>query len=163
MNMQFGAPWGRELKVLTIIGVLVMGVPIAIQMAKGFWVVSSLLPALLLVIASLCVRGYELAPGELRVKRLLWSTIWPLDPGVRARASPHAMQGSWRTWGNGGLFAISGHFSGSGLGRYRAFVTDPARTVVIETRKGIVVVSPDRPDEFVAAVTAAARSASAPR
>ena len=151
--MQFGAPWSRELKVLTTSGVLVMGVPIAIQMAHGLWVLSSLLVAMLLVIASLCVRGYELAPGELRVKRLFWSTIWPLDPSTRARVKPFAMKGSWRTWGNGGLFAISGHFSGSGLGRYRAFVTDPARTVVLETRQGIVVVSPDRPDEFVAAVT----------
>jgi hypothetical protein len=153
MSTRFGAPWGRELKVITACGVLVMGVPIVVQLWHGLFVVSSLLLLLLLVIVSLCVRGYELAPGELRVRRLFWSTIWPLDSSTRARVRPFAMNGSWRTWGNGGLFAISGHFSGSGLGRYRAFVTDPARTVVLETRRGIVVVSPDRPDEFVAAVT----------
>jgi hypothetical protein len=55
-----------------------------------------------------------------------------------------------------GMLAISGHFSSAGPGRYRAFVTDPARTVILETRKGVVKVSPDRPAEFASAVDACA-------
>jgi hypothetical protein len=68
------------------------------------------------------------------------------------------MKGSWRTWGNGGMFAISGHFAGSGLGRYRAFVTDSSRTVVLETSRGIVVVSPDDPGRFVDGIATETRS-----
>lgn len=155
---QFGAPWGWEVKVISGMGLFVMGIPIALQLSRGAYVASTLLLALVAVIASLCVRRYELAPGELRVRRLFWWTHWPLDAGTRAIVRPHAMRRSWRLWGNGGLFAISGHFSGSGLGRYRAFVTDPARTVVLETKRGIVVVSPDRPAEFAETVKTMARN-----
>ncbi len=159
MTARFRAPWGRELIVMSAIGVLVMGVPIIVQLSRGFWLVSGLLAILLIVIVCLCVRGYELVPGELRIVRLLWITRWPLDPAARAFARPHAMKGSWRIWGNGGMFAITGRFSGSSLGRYIAFVTDPERTVVLETRRGTVVVSPDNPAAFVAAAAQASQSA----
>lgn len=154
--MKFRAPWGRELFIVTLLGLFVIGLPILIQLWRGYWVVSTLLLAILGVAASLSVRGYELVPGELRIRRLWWDTRWPLDASTRVIVRPHAMQGSWRRWGNDGMFAISGHFAGSGLGRYRAFVTDPARTVVLETERGIVVVSPERPAEFAQAVGACA-------
>lgn len=150
--MTFRAPWGREVMVVTLLGLIAIGVPPLIQLSRGYWVVSVLLLALLAVIISLCVRGYELAPGELRIRRLFWDTRWPLDAATRAFVRPNAMRGSWRTWGNGGMFAIAGHFAGSGLGRYRAFVTDPNRTVIVESGRGIVVVSPDDPERFADAI-----------
>lgn len=153
--MTFRAPWGLELKIMSLVGLLIIGVPMFIQASRGYWVVSTLLFAILAIIAALCVRGYELVRGELRVRRLFWDTHVPLGPSARAIVRPHAMKGSWRTWGNGGMFAISGHFSGSGLGRYQAFVTDPARTVILETGKRIVVVSPHDPGAFATAVAEA--------
>ena len=151
---RFGAPWGREVTWITAIVAAMVGIPAVVQMWRGYPVVSTLLLTILAVNASLCIRGYELTPGELRIRRLFWNTLWPLDAATRAIVQPQAMRGSWRTWGNGGVFAISGHFSGSGLGRYRAFVTDPERTVVLETRHGIVVVSPDDPTRFANAIAA---------
>jgi hypothetical protein len=157
----FGAPLGWEVKVMTGIFALIISGPVLLLYGRGFPPLASTLVLVpMVIIALLCVRGYELAPGELRIQRLFWQTRWPLDTGTRARVRPHAMKGSWRTWGNGGVFAFSGHFSGSGLGRYRAFVIDPSRTVVLETAKGIVVVSPDRPEEFVEAVVACSASRS---
>lgn len=150
---KFGAPWGREVKIVTLLGLGAMLGPFYMVVEHGAIVVGTVLTAINLVIVSLCVRGYELAPGELRIQRSLWMTRWPLDPSTRAIVRPYAMKGSWRTWGNGGMLAISGHFSGSGLGRYRAFVTDPKRTVVLETQRGIVVVSPDNPQSFAECVT----------
>ena len=67
------------------------------------------------------------------------------------------MANSWRTWGNGGFFSFSGHFVNTALNRYRAFVTDLSRTVVLDTPRGVLVVSPDAPQEFVAAVTDSTR------
>ncbi len=157
--MKFRAPWGHEVKVVSLLGLVVMGVPTVRLLSQGVWVVGTLLLAILVVTVSLCVRGYELGPGELRVRRLFTATRVPLAAPVRAIIRPHAMRGSWRTWGNGGMLAISGHFSGSGLGRYRAYVTDPARTVVLETAHGIVVVSPDDPQAFAAAIARAASPA----
>jgi hypothetical protein len=150
--MKFRAPWGSELYIVTALGAATLILPVYVVVSKGAIFTGTAFAALIVVIMSLCVRGYELGPGELRIRRLWWDTRWPLDAGTRASVRPNAMEGSWRMWGNAGLFGISGHFSGSGLGSYRAFVTDPARTVVLETRKGVVVVSPDRPAEFASAV-----------
>ena len=96
--------------------------------------------------------GRELTVLTAIATGLWWDTRFPLDGPVTATIRPDVMARSWRIWGNGGLFAISGYFSNAALGRYRAFVTDFRRTVVLETPRGIVVVSPDRPEAFVAAL-----------
>ena len=150
MTRTFRAPWSRELVVMSAIGSAVIGVPLVIQLSRGLVVVPIMLLTLLSIIVLHCVRGYELDAGELRIRRLLWDTRWPIDATAKAQVRPNAMKGSWRIWGNGGLFAVTGRFSGSGLGRYHAFVTDAARTVVITSQTGVVVVSPDRPEEFAA-------------
>jgi hypothetical protein len=156
MTRAFGAPWGRELIVMSVIGTLILVTPTVLQASRGFWLIPTMMLTILTIIVLHCVRGYEVDAGELRIRRLLWDTPWPLDPTATASVRPNAMRGSWRTWGNGGIYAITGRFSGSGLGRYHAFVTDPGRTVVVTTRQGIVVVSPDRPDAFVSAIAEAA-------
>ena len=59
------------------------------------------------------------------------------------------MRWSLRTWANGGLFSFTCHYRNKALGDYRAFVTDPHRTVVLEfSDRRNVVVSPDVPEEF---------------
>ena len=150
--MRFNAPWGRELTVLTTIVTLTMVVAMVVTWRRG----ARFIPALLLCIHALplimSVRGYELVPGALVVRRLWWTTRWPLNGPVKAALRPNVMARSWRILGNGGVFAFSGTFSNAALGRYRAFVTDLKRTVVLDTPRGIVVVSPDRPEDFVAAV-----------
>ena len=149
--MKFDAPWGRELTVLTSITTAMMLGLAAFVWSKGGELVAALLLTLHAIPLALTVRSYEIAPGELRIRRLLWDTRWPLDAASTATPRPDAMVQSWRLWGNGGVFAFSGHFSNAALGRYRAFVTDFKRTVVIRTARGTVVVSPDRPQEFAAA------------
>jgi hypothetical protein len=52
-------------------------------------------------------------------------------------------------FGNGGLFSFTGVFRSPKLGRYRAYVTDPARTVILRFAERIAVVSPEDPDAFV--------------
>ena len=158
MTTRFNAPWGRELTVLTAVTTaMIIGIAAYVWSQGG-----RITPVLLLVIhaipLTLTVRGYELVPGELRIRRLWWDTRLPLAGRVRAATRPDVMARSWRIWGNGGVFAISGHFSNAALGRYRAFVTDFKRTVVIDTPRGIVVVSPDRPDQFVAAIEQSTQS-----
>jgi len=158
---RFRAPWGRELVVMSGIALLIIGVPTVMQWYQGHVVIGSVLLAILVIPAMLTVRGYEVAPGELRIRRLCWDTPWPLDGLAGARLRPNVMAGSWRIWGNGGMFGFTGRFSNAALGRYRAFVTDHKRTVVIESAHGILVVSPDRPEQFIDALTAA--SAESPR
>jgi hypothetical protein len=62
------------------------------------------------------------------------------------------MSYSIRTFGNGGLFSISGLFRNKTLGSYRAYATDPKRAVVLKYKKRTIVVTPDRPDVFAARI-----------
>lgn len=158
MTARFNAPWGRELTVLTAVVTAMIIAIVWYVWSQGGRVTAVLILIVHAIPLSLTVRRYELVPGELRIRRLWWDTRWPLAGTVTAAVRPDVMARSWRIWGNGGIFAISGHFSNAALGRYRAFVTDFKRTVVIDTPHGIVVVSPDRPDEFVAALEQSTRS-----
>ncbi len=73
----------------------------------------------------------------------------PLTDLRSAQVEPRAMRWSVRTLGIGGLFSFSGWYYNTLLGSYRAFVTDPNRTVVLRLGRRSVVVSPSEPDVFV--------------
>lgn len=65
---------------------------------------------------------------------------------------PHAMSGSLRLWGIGGLFGYIGYFKNRVLGNYKAYATHRRKTVVICTKDfEQIVISPDNPKEFVQA------------
>jgi hypothetical protein len=72
-----------------------------------------------------------------------------------AKFEPIAVQHSWRTLGNRGMFAITGWFRNSTLGLFRAYMTDFNRAVVLRYPYTTVVVSPDDPVRFVREVTGA--------
>jgi len=157
----FRAPWSALVRVVSLAGTLLLGGITAVQfvmlpspppVAWGLrWTLA--LPAAILVGCALfTVRGYELAPRRLRVRRLLWSTEIPLEDLRRAWASPEAMRGSWRLFGNGGLFSITGLFRNARLGTYRAWATDRTRAVVLELPRRPVVVTPDSPEAFLRAL-----------
>ena len=95
------------------------------------------------------IRGYTLTGDAMLIHRLFWTTRLPLAGLQSAKFEPDAMRRSFRTFGNGGLFSFSGFFRNSALGAYRAFVTDPHRTVVLHFPARTVVVSPSAPEEFV--------------
>lgn len=112
------------------------------------WV--ALVPIVVLLIALLfTVRGYEITPDEILVERLLWRTRLQSRSRLQsAAADPEAMKGAVRIFGNGGLFAFSGLFRSRQLGKFRAYVTDPARAVVLRFPDRVVVVSPSDPERF---------------
>lgn len=154
----FEAPWSRDLKFMSA---LMVGVVVAVSIAIASTVpgdVARGLPhsiALALPFAALvgpalfAVRGFTLERDHLLVHRLLWTTRVSLVGLERAWHDPRAMNRSLRLWGNGGFFAISGYFRNKALGIYRAFVTDPARAVVLVLGRRTVVVSPDDPSVFL--------------
>ena len=144
----FSAPWGWQLKISTAVACFVIGVPAVFQLAQGHFI-GVLLAVLLLSMLPFIVRGYTVTPTHLEIRRLGWTTRWPLDGLRGAVARPGVMARSWRVWGNDGVFAIHGRFSNGQLGRYRAFVTDPDRTVVLRWPEATIVVSPGDPDSFV--------------
>lgn len=153
----YSAPWGRLLKVVSLLATLLCG-----GLAIGFglsgnatlrWV--AWLPVALLAGSALfTIRGYQIARDAILVRRLFWTTRLPLAGLRSAQFEPDAMRGSIRTLGNGGLYSFSGFFRNKTLGPYRAWVTDLRRTVVLRFPSRTVVVSPATPEDFVREVMA---------
>jgi hypothetical protein len=59
------------------------------------------------------------------------------------------MRRSLRLFGNGGMFGITGLYRNKTLGTYRAFVTDPRQSVVLQMTSRVVVISPAYPRAFL--------------
>ncbi len=152
----FGAPWGLRLKATTalatgiLVGVALIGL-LADPGAGTLWTLSMVVLPLVVLIAALffIIRGYVLTPETLYVQRLGWRSKVDLSGLVSVESDPAAMARSLRTFGNGGLFCFAGAFRNKRLGPYRAFATDPHRSVVLRFPQRTVVVTPDRPAELV--------------
>jgi len=161
LDEAFGAPWGRAVKSMTLLGVLIIlaaGVVPLLWLApesKAAWVRWLALGILIIVFGGtslFSVRGFTVNGRELLIQRTFWQTRFPLDELRCAYADPNAMKGSLRIAGNGGFLAFTGWFRSKRLGSYRAFVTDPARCVVLEFKNRTIVVSPDDPKRFAQAL-----------
>ncbi len=159
----FHAPWARALVRISALGSLLLvgiaGMGLINAHGPVRWLATGGPLAILALTALFTVRGYQLAPGWLRVRRLLGWTRISLNGLRSAEADAGAIRGSLRVFGNGGLFSFSGWYWNRRLGRYRMLLTDPERAVILRWADRIVVVSPDRPGEFVNTVRALAGSA----
>ncbi len=157
MNTIHRAPWGLRLRVSTLLVVILAGGIVILPSVANTpglppemaWIVAVLVLA---GTAPFTVRGYEIADGAILVHRLFWKTRLPLADLRAAEVEPRAMAGSLRTFGNGGAFSFTGWFWNRRLGRYRAFVTDFGRTVVLRFTDRTIVISPADPGAFVAAL-----------
>jgi hypothetical protein len=151
------APWGRALKVIsTAVTLFLPGISAAILLnfpaeGGGHYRFLASLPVLIVVLAALlAIRGYRIDGTDLRIRRLFWSTRVPMTGLISAEAREHAMRGSIRLAGNGGMYSFSGWWWSKGLGRFRAFVTDLQRTVILRMPERTIVVSPGDPERFAA-------------
>ncbi len=155
MPTDFRTPWSRLLIVLSIFVTLVLiAVGLAAVRLGGIpGLFAKIVPSVILGVTALfTVRGLTLTDDALVVRRLGWVTELPLA-GIRSvEAIPRAMSRSIRLFGIGGLFSFSGIYWSKRLGRYRAYVTDQNRTVVIRWRSATAVVSTADPDALIAAL-----------
>jgi Bacterial PH domain len=155
------APLSRQIKLLSTLGVFVicgaMGVlynlvpqtsatgitnttfiaDIFIMLALVVWATTSM------------IRGYEIQPGKIVIVRLLSRKEIQITPDSAARVDPEIFNGSFKKFGNGGFFSISGLFRNSTIGDFNAYITDIKKSVVINAVNGTFVISPENPSEFV--------------
>lgn len=155
--MTFRAPWGWPLILVSAFStVILLGVSAAVLVAarfRGLEMLFGLGPLLVLLgCLPFTVLGYRLESGRLYVQRLLWLTEVSLEGLKSVEVNPAAMKGSLRSFGNGGLFSISGWYYSKALGKYRAWVTDLPRGVVLRFEGRAAVVSPENPEQFAAEV-----------
>lgn len=158
----FKAPWGRTLVLVSLFATLTM-LTIAVMITLGRPLPSFIsLPsfsarglvigsALLIPLAALpfVIRGYTITPDGIFIRRLWWNTVLPIADIVSIEAEPLALNSSFRTFGNGGMYSFTGCYWSRQLGHFHAYVTDLNRTVVVRMKNRTAVLSPDDPEAFV--------------
>ncbi len=157
--MTFHAPWGKRLSyttllvILALFGISLMG---RAELHRVDVVGSFMISAFPLLLAGgssiFVIRGYVVTKETLFVRRLFWNSRIDLAELQSYEIDPHAMSGSIRTMGNGGMFCIAGYFHNKKLGNFRAFASDPKLCVVLRFPGKTIVVTPDNPAQFVAAL-----------
>jgi hypothetical protein len=151
--MNYKAPWSKLLIGTSILCTAACLAPLVASLPKlppVAVVLVKCVPLLFIVGTALfTIRSYSISAGSLFVQRMFWSTQIQLSGLKSAQFDPRAMKGSIRTFGNGGFFAISGWYWSKRLGAYRAWVTDPKKSVILEFEKRKIVVSPETPEQFV--------------
>ena len=159
--MNFGAPWSRLLTGVSIFATAIcVGAGVAAWAATAgpngqpslWW--ASLLPFVIILGAALfTVRGYTIERDSILVHRLLWATRVSRIGLKSAVHDPSLLSGGIRLFGNGGFYSFSGLFRNKHLGTYRAFITDPARAVILRYADDkVIVMSPSDPERFVSAI-----------
>lgn len=102
----------------------------------------------LLLMARFAPVGYRLASEGVYVERragpkvISYRDIRSVDRAPRPLAGITMM-------GSNGVFGRFGQFWNLRLGFYRLFVSDRGKVVWLQTTRGWIALSPDRPDEFV--------------
>ena len=153
----YKAPWCRSLVIVSVLSTLLcLGITFGVPLLPapkhggevGMWL--RWLPLVLVFGCALfTVRGYTITPDAILVHRLLWATRLPRDGLKSAEFLTGVMNRSLRTFGNGGFFSFTGFYWSKTLRSYRAYVTDLHSTVVLRYDRRTIVVSPDRPEDFV--------------
>ncbi len=126
-----------------------LGVILTARSGELLWLLLSVpITLVLLLMARFAPVGYRLGPEGVSVERragptmILYRDIRSVDRLARPLA------GVSMTASNG-IFGRFGHFWNMTLGFYRLFLTDRNNLVWLQTTRGWVGLSPDRPDEFV--------------
>ncbi|MGA2143860.1 MAG: PH domain-containing protein [Bryobacteraceae bacterium] len=155
-NGEFPASYDGTTKIVSaIVCVLVMLIPIAIHTVPMGPLVGGLGLFLLILAYAYSPRGYRVAERAIAVRRLIGDIRIPLDDVREARiAGADDFAGCIRLWGSGGLFGYYGVFRTSKLGKCTWYVTSRRNSVVVIAGAKTVVLSPDDPERFVAAIRA---------
>ena len=160
-TLVFKAPWSQSLTYITAATclTLIIGIGVLIFASKKIGNLSVGLFSIIIILTAVLsavfmVRGYEIAGDRLLISRLGWTTEIALNNLDSAVYDPTAMDKSLRIFGNGGFFSFVGKFRTSKLGVYDAYVTAPRLAVVLKFGKRTVMVSPEKPEEFVAQILA---------
>lgn len=157
--MVFRAPWSKQLSYSTLVFILILFAGSMLGRTSihrlDFLAAFAVTGAPLLIAGGsslFMIRGYTITETTLFVQRFLWHSRIDLSKLRSFEIDPDVMSDSVRTFGNGGLFCIAGYFRSEKLGKYRAFATDPKLSVVLHFTDKTIVVTPDNPEQFLAAL-----------
>ena len=108
---------------------------------------------MLLIASRFAPSGYRLGADGVHIERKSGAKVVRYRDIRSVDQQPRSVKGLTFS-GSNGLFGRFGRFWSPRLGLYRLFLTNTSSVVWLATTDGWVAVSPDRPDEFAAAVQA---------
>ena len=157
--MNFAAPWSTATKVLTVVTLIVLAVVQGVMMLNEVeWEVSAVVLTLSILVVAISFlfapSSYGIDGTHLYIRRpLLPIQIRFNDILEVRRLNDQEMEFTLRLFGSGGLFGFFGLFYSRKLGWQRWYATRTGDLVGIVTNtKGWLVLSPDSPEAFVAAL-----------
>jgi hypothetical protein len=151
-STSFSASYDKTTKLISA-GIFVLMLLLALVIPGVF--MGCLGAVLLVATYAWSPRSYTISERSILVKRLIGIARIPLDGIREARiATPDDFRDCMRLLGNGGLFGYYGQFSTAKLGECTWYVTNQSHAVVVITRTGTTVFSPDDADGFLAAIQA---------
>jgi hypothetical protein len=158
----FAAAWDRKLTRLTwglggltaagTMAVMALALSVDVSpLARAAMLLAALSPLAVLALAALLApRGYSIEASALRIERRLGSITIPLASIRRVEPLPaERLAGAWRVFGTAGLFGYFGRFRNRPLGSFRMYATRSDGYILVEADRPVVL-TPDRPAEFVA-------------
>lgn len=148
----FPAPFDQTTKIVSVV--------VSAVLAAAAWMLGSPWAAGFLLLILLCYafspRDYTVAASELVIRRRFAREVRLPRNSIHAarKATAADLAGTLRLWGNGGLFGYYGLFRTTTLGTTRWYVSDRNRLVVLFSDSRPVLISPDDPERFLAALGA---------
>ena len=116
-------------------------------------VFSVIMLLILFVVYLLHVQHYEVTHEGIKIKRLIGSKQIDFNNIKRVdRVKNDDLGVIIRTFGNGGIFGISGFYKSTIYGKLTLFATQQRNYVIVETDLKKYVLTPDEPFEFVKSV-----------
>lgn len=132
-----------------MVGLSLLAVVLAIKHGEPRWLFLGLPFTLALVVmARFAPSGYRLAADGVHVERRSRPVVIPYRMIRAVDREPRQLAGI-SLLGSRGIFGWFGTFWSPRLGFYRLYLSNRTGIVWLATSKGLVGLSPDRPDEFV--------------
>ncbi len=153
----YSVNYGTNVKATTlVVGALLLGFAIhgivKHRYDLAYVAVMTVFPMSILASAAVfTVLGYEVKNGDIYVVRPIGRKLIARNV-VEMVPDRDALAGATRTFGNDGMFSISGWFHLPKYGRVRVWVTDTADLLVVKSSLQTAVISPRDKDRFMAAV-----------
>lgn len=137
-----------------MVGLSVAGVILAARTGEAAWLLLSAPFTLVLwLFGRYAPTGYTLVGEGVQVRRRAGAVVIPYRVIRGADAEPRPLA-AITTFGSRGLFGHFGRFWSPRLGNFRLYLANRREIVWLATDEGLVGLSPDRPQEFLARLRA---------
>lgn len=159
MGMEYGASWSMSLTLrivasmfLTPFAAFALFVLLRVSFQTPVWLALPLaaIPVLLAIAFLLrAIRGFVVTRDAVFIRHMLWSSCEPLDGFVSVQIDEEALADAKRMRSLVGGFGTGCWFWSPRFSRFRGYLTNTRRLVVLKLERGIIALSPDDPDAFV--------------